>query len=80
MAPIVGKQNVRPVKPFPRNVGFRPGFDTHHVRVGLIKIKDARDVDVASDAKHYTWGHEVHHQSAPSHIGAFSLPLIGGYQ
>jgi len=54
----VGKQIV-PSK----HIGIRPGFDTHHARIGHILVKDASSVDLNEDAKHYSIGHGVHHIS-----------------
>ena len=76
----VGKQAITPLPPYSKNVGFRPGFDSHHAHLpGLILVKDARVVDLDEDAKHYSYGHEVHHISVAGTRGAFTLPLMGGY-
>lgn len=76
----VGKQATTPLPPYLKNVGFRPGFDTHHAHLpGRVLIKDARTVDLNKDAKHYSYGHEVHHISAVGTPGVLTLPLMSGY-
>lgn len=76
----VGKQAITPLPYYSKNVGFRPGFDTHHAHLpGVLLVKDARDVDLEKDAKHYLYGHEVHNIAVVGTRGTLALPLMSAY-